>query len=398
MNVLVIGGRLQGSEITYLAKEAGWHVTLVDRDETVLASGLCDSFVHADATTLGPNMLARFDLVIPATENLETLLGVQRTCEEAGVPFAFDETAFRVSVSKAATNTFLAQIGIPIPPSLRDERDWPFGYIVKPDSESGSHGVMRFDRREDAALFLFDHDRYVGQVFVEGPIYSIEVTCNGSDVRPHCVTEVVVGDDYDCYRIIAPAAIPAADMRWIQIIAHRIGLALSMRGIFDVELAWCDGQPYVLEIDARMPSQTPIAIYHATGLNLVVELARCFIELPELSDGKSTDDESFSGSAVLEHLCIDLPALQADPDSSACLGGETPDDIWNALANRDADSLVSQSLARYVGESELSDALPYYRQDGLLGADRALVAPSGGQHQIFATLIFAGGQNLPASH
>ncbi|MDR0354424.1 MAG: 3-methylornithine--L-lysine ligase PylC, partial [Deltaproteobacteria bacterium] len=35
-----------------------------------------------------------------------------------------------------------------------------------------------------------------------------------------------------------------------------------------------------LEIDARFPSQTPTAVYWSTGVNLLVELAACFMQLP----------------------------------------------------------------------------------------------------------------------
>jgi len=33
VRLLVLGGQLQGTEITYLAKAAGWEVTVVDLDQ-----------------------------------------------------------------------------------------------------------------------------------------------------------------------------------------------------------------------------------------------------------------------------------------------------------------------------------------------------------------------------
>jgi len=48
--VAVVGGKLQGVEATYLAHKAGWEVRVVDKNDQVPASGLCDSFVQADVT------------------------------------------------------------------------------------------------------------------------------------------------------------------------------------------------------------------------------------------------------------------------------------------------------------------------------------------------------------
>ncbi|MDY2625929.1 MAG: hypothetical protein SOV74_06415, partial [Coriobacteriales bacterium] len=49
VTVLVVGGKLQGVEICYLARQAGYHTVLVDRYAGVPASGLADEFVGADA-------------------------------------------------------------------------------------------------------------------------------------------------------------------------------------------------------------------------------------------------------------------------------------------------------------------------------------------------------------
>ncbi|RHV89163.1 hypothetical protein DXA96_09805 [Lachnospiraceae bacterium OF09-33XD] len=44
--ILVAGGRLQGTEIVYLARKAGYCVILIDRSENAPAAGLADLFVR----------------------------------------------------------------------------------------------------------------------------------------------------------------------------------------------------------------------------------------------------------------------------------------------------------------------------------------------------------------
>jgi pyrrolysine biosynthesis protein PylC len=48
----------------------------------------------------------------------------------------------------------------------------------------------------------------------------------------------------------------------------------------DLEAIFSKGKFHLLEIDARFPSQTPMAVYWSTGINLLVELAACFMPLP----------------------------------------------------------------------------------------------------------------------
>jgi pyrrolysine biosynthesis protein PylC len=126
------------------------------------------------------------------------------------------------------------------------------------------------------------------------------VVCNHDIVRAFTVTEVVVGDDYDCHRIVAPAAIDAAVGTMIHDMALQIGRRLDMQGIFDIELIMYKGIPHVLEIDARFPSQTPIAIYHATGLNLFEETARVFLEqrVPGHPPARK------AGCSILQHVRV----------------------------------------------------------------------------------------------
>ena len=52
MRVAIAGGGLQGVELCWLAKKAGWETLLVDRRPAPPALHLADGFVQADVTRL----------------------------------------------------------------------------------------------------------------------------------------------------------------------------------------------------------------------------------------------------------------------------------------------------------------------------------------------------------
>ena len=75
MLVAVVGGNLQGVEAAYLAKKAGWEVTVIDRKAVVPAAGLGDRFSQVNITSEKDleRALKGVDLVIPALENDDAL-------------------------------------------------------------------------------------------------------------------------------------------------------------------------------------------------------------------------------------------------------------------------------------------------------------------------------------
>jgi pyrrolysine biosynthesis protein PylC len=372
VKVLVLGGQLQGTEITYLAKECGWHVTVVDRNEDVLASGLCDEFICTDLLESDWQLFSGYDLVFPAIENAKTLMAASDMAALAGVPFAFDRKAYMLSRSKIQTNRFLRELGIRIPPLIEDclapGAGYRIDYIVKPDCNSGSKGVRRFDRAPEALNYICRHQGVFGQAFLGGPIYSIEVVCDHQSVALGMVTEVVVGSNYDCHQIVAPADIPLDVTREIRSIALKIGQALNMKGIFDIEMVFHDSGLYVLEIDARMPSQTPISIYHACDINLVAETARCFLSLPDLPTGLVAEvDTSGAGSN------------NADTNIGPWRCSHV---VLQHLVRQEQDAIV-----RLIGEGQLTDSPPLQRMDGYCGADIALVGEDARRGHTYATLI-----------
>jgi 3-methylornithine--L-lysine ligase len=306
--VAVVGGKLQGVEATYLAHKAGWEVRVVDKNDQVPASGLCDSFVQADVT-LEPDLsrgLADIDLVIPALEDDDALSCLTRWCREKTVPFAFDPAAYAVSSSKLKSAELFSQIGLPVPLA------WPdcgFPVLAKPSRGSGSEAVEIFHdfdalkRHFDAP---FPPPGWVLQAYLEGSQHSLEIIGLPGHYRALQVTDLFVDEIYDCQRVVAPTILPPKLVSEFERLSLNIAEALNLHGIMDVEVILNREGFKVLEIDARLPSQTPITVYWSTGQNMVQLLG-------ELFQGDVTEpqfDPQISRGTVYEHIRMSSEVLE----------------------------------------------------------------------------------------
>ena len=198
--------------------------------------------------------LRDIDYVIPAIEDIAVLDKLGEYCEKAGVRYIFDREAYLVSCSKSKTNRLLKSLGIDIPGEFPG-----CGYpvICKPDTSSGSRGVIKIETKEEFDSLIPSYKNgYVAQQYLAGPSYSLEVLGNGHEAVFPMITEVVTDEEYDCKRIVAPARLCAAQEKEFIRIAKKINSIVSINGIFDIEVVQNNGRLYVLEIDARFPSQT----------------------------------------------------------------------------------------------------------------------------------------------
>ena len=269
--VAIVGGKLQGVEATYLARKAGWKVRLIDTNPAVPASGLCDFFVPMDIKGEGwlEPVLKDAALIIPALENREVLDTLLRGCRAAGIPLAFDADAYAVSSSKLESNRLFKRIGIPMP------APWPecgFPVVAKPDSGSGSEEVRIFYNQQQLEE-RFSHSLpprgWVLQEYMEGPSYSLEVVGVPGDYMPLQVTDLEMDAGYDCKRVSAPTKLLPDQVAQFKKISLEIAEAIQLKGLMDVEVILHNDQLKVLEIDARLPSQTPTVVYKSTGCNIL---------------------------------------------------------------------------------------------------------------------------------
>lgn len=354
MKIAVVGGKLQGTEAIYLAHKAGWEVVLIDRRPTVPAMGLADEFHQIDVVDQAsklPSILKKADLVIPAVEDALALLSLRLVTEQENIPFAYDEASYRVSSSKIKSDRLFKDLDLPVP------RVWPRcdpPFLVKPSGASGSHGVRKIKSPEDLDSFIAARaaqgESWVVQEFLEGPSYSLEVLgCRRKFVDLQTTT-IEVDDLYDCKRVLAPADLPPALKADFGDLSQKIAADLDLRGIMDVEVILHQGQLKVLEIDARLPSQTPTAVYHSTGINMIELLADVFVR-GSLPDALAIDQEK---AVIYEHI------------------------------------KVTRETMEVAGEHIMAGAEPLTVRKGFFGADEAITDFKPGKDEWVATLIFVG--------
>lgn len=299
----VLGGRLQGIEATYLCSKAGYESVLIDKDAQAPAMTLADEAYVLDITKdvdYAKKILKKVDAMLPASENKEALMNLEKFCRELDIPFMQDNAAFWITSDKLESMKFLSDLNIPTP------TPWPdceFPVIVKPSTKSGSESVFRANTLTQLQKALEKTQRVdekiVIQEFVEGPALSLEVIANKRRVKPLQITGLEFDETYSCKRVYAPARIPANLESEFDEICIKIAKGLKLKGPTDVQAIIKEGVPKVNEINARLPSQTPTVVYHSSSINIVSLLAELFLE-NELSSARIRPDHA----VIYQHIKI----------------------------------------------------------------------------------------------
>lgn len=289
MRVAVIGGKLQGVEVTYLAKCAGYTVGVLDKRQDAQAFGMADEEHVIDILKENERtgeILRAYDVVIPAVENLDVLDVVLAIGKKLEVPVLFDRDAYEISSSKQASNQLFQRLQLPMPGTYPD---CSYPVILKPNDQSGSSGVkMAFSKEEAEGYLKTLPENTVVQEYLEGRSFSLEVLGDGTQFRFPQITEVVVDAAYDCKRIIAPAKLEKEEAEQLFTIGRKLAEALKIKGIFDIEVICHNGTLKLLEIDARVPSQTPISVYHSCGFNMIEAMVQFVLGKPVGKEKKET--------------------------------------------------------------------------------------------------------------
>lgn len=351
MLIAIIGGKLQGVEAVYLAKKAGWTTLVIDRDPHAPATGLCDQFLAFEfsAEENIPSHCPRVDLILPAIEDIEVLTAVKAWAEIKNVPLAFDLDAYLVSTSKLKSDLLFNRMNLPAP------RPWPdcsFPVVVKPDQASGSQGVEVFDN--PTALF----SRFPGgqgleslvvQEYLEGPSYSIEVMGGPGRYKTFQVTDLGMDNAYDCKRVTAPTDLSPGHISRFEEMALALAQEIHLTGIMDVEVVFNKDELKLLEIDARLPSQTPMTVYWSTGVNMVAMLGELF------------SNKSVTGVEPPGERCVVVEHIR-----------------------------VSGADLEILGEHIMGREGPLALRTDFFGAHEAITSYAPGKHQWVATLVFTG--------
>ncbi|SLM29594.1 Pyrrolysine biosynthesis protein PylC [Desulfamplus magnetovallimortis] len=429
MKIVIAGGNLQGVEAAYLALKAGWHVTVIDKQPRPPASGLCHKFIELDLKELTraggfikkvrkPNEITttegtqnavkkdtqitikkafqNADFILPALENKQALDALTIFADEHNIPLAFSPEAYAVSSSKKESDKLFADIGIPAP------IPWPhcgFPAIGKPDNASGSKGITILKSAKEFQSYInleSSTELPVIQQYIDGPSYSIEVMGFNGNYRALEITELFMDDLYDCCRVTSPVDIPLHLVESFENISISIAKSLNLKGIMDVEVILHENRLKVLEIDARLPSQTPTAVFHSTGINMVEMLGEIFVNshLPTIkkSCGASTAIQSKASKkhVIYEHIKVNTGQhieKQNRDKKYASL-----DALYNLQKSYDLQKKTVSSI-EFCGEHIMSTGTPLYLITDFFGADEAITDFREDASQFVATLIFCGNSN-----
>lgn len=371
MLIAVIGGKLQGVEAVYLAQEAGWKTLVIDKNPDAPAAGFCDQFLKHEFSPEHPvpSHCPQVDLILPAMEDMAVLEAVSAWAKAKDIPLAFDLGAFKLSCSKIKSNALFRQMNLPAP------RSWPhcsFPVVVKPSQASGSQGVAVF--QDPAAFFAnfpflentsIQGDPNTGQKdlipknliieeYMEGNSYSIEVLGSPGKYHPLQVTDLDMDSQYDCKRITTPTRLSPRQIKEFEQLALAIAQKIQLTGIMDVEVILTGNELKLLEIDARLPSQTPITVYQSTGINMVEMLVKMFLDKTIVPEPDHLMDSVYERCVTVEHIRV--------------LGDEI----------------------QVCGEHIMGQSGPLKRQHSFFGADEAITNFHHENDQWVATLIFSG--------
>lgn len=350
MLIAVVGGGLQGVEAVYLAQKAGWQTLVIDKNPNAPATGLSDRFMEFEFSPDHPYPphYPEIDLILPAIED-DTVLSLLTTWSgKENILLVFDPEAYGITRSKLKSNDLFRNMGLPTPKPFPE---CGFPVVVKPDQSSGSRGVEMFDNPDDLASAMASGKhpgRLVMQEYVAGPSFSVEVMGHPGSYRAIQVTDLGMDKDRDCRRVEAPSRLSGINLRWFKDTAKAIAEKLGLTGIMDLEAMWHKDGLKLIEIDARLPSQTPMAVYWSTGINMVeilinLAIGKCLVLRTECER-----------PVLLEHIRVTGPVIE-------CLGEH--------IMTRDGPLTV---------------------KTGFFGADEAVTSYWPGKHQWVATMIFTG--------
>jgi pyrrolysine biosynthesis protein PylC len=348
MKIAIIGGKLQGVEAAYLAGKADWDVTLIDRAPDPPASGLCHQFLQTDIATRTDleRLLQPFDLVIPALENQHALDCLKHCSKHDMATILFDFESYAITSSKIESDKLLASIHIPTPAPYQEEG---FPCIVKPSNGSGSQGIrVILDSKQLKYHLSVVSGEHVVQKYVDGPSYSMEIIGYPGNYRPLQATELGMDPVYDCKRVMAPSDLSRKNIEDFETISTTIAETLALNGLMDIEVILDDDVLRVLEIDARLPSQTPITVHASTGINM--------LQLLTDSHSRSSENEVITPverGVVYEHI------------------------------------RVSGNTLTVTGEHVMASAGPLHLRKDFFGADQAITSHWENQKNWVATLIIS---------
>jgi len=311
LRLALVGGRLQGLEAAYLARKANITTLLIDREPNTPASTIVDENFIFDVMKqkdFFTKLCKTVDAVLPTTEDLKTLIFLEKTCKRLGIPFLQDNNAFWITSNKTRSKNFLTSHNVDVP------KPWPnvtFPLIVKPARLSGSISVRKVSTPSQLPHVINEvkkiDQEIIVEKFIQGSAISLEVLAINGNPMPFQITDLEFDEFYGCKRVTAPTAVTNRIKTKFIEIGLKIADGLNLNGLTDIQsIVTASNFVKTNEINARLPSQTPTVVFHSTGRNIVQEIAKMFLEnnLPSMK----VDIEK---GVVFQHVCIRDHSLKA---------------------------------------------------------------------------------------
>jgi pyrrolysine biosynthesis protein PylC len=153
---------------------------------------------------------------------------------------------------------------------------------------------------------------------------------------------------YDCKNVTAPMQLPGHQVTRFEEMAIAVAEEIELHGIMDLEVILHQNELKLLEIDARLPSQTPMTVYWSTGINMVEVLANLTIH-------KNLNFcVTYERPVLVEHIKVCGPTIESFGEHIMALDG------------------------------------PLALKTDFFGADEAIASFEPGKHQWVCTMIFSG--------
>jgi carbamoyl-phosphate synthase large subunit len=218
----------------------------------------------------------------------QTPLKLARAIEEAGYRIlGTPHASIDLAEDRERFGSLVEELGVRCPPwaivSSRDEAfaaaaTIGFPVLVRPSYVLGGRAMrVCYDREQLEAAMAAVHGPVLIDRFVEHAIeLDVDALCDGQDVyiaavMQHVEEAGVHSGDSACV-LPAPSLTLAAALE-VEHVVKRLGPALGVVGLLNVQLAIADGSVYVLEANPRASRTVPFAS-KAIGVNLVEAACR----------------------------------------------------------------------------------------------------------------------------
>ncbi|MBO9309603.1 MAG: carbamoyl-phosphate synthase large subunit [Chloroflexi bacterium] len=266
----------------------------------------------------------------------QTPLNIARQLADAGVPILGTPIeAIETAEDRERFNQFMRQLGIPQPegriarsPEALFSAAEQIGYpvLVRPSYVLGGRGMaICFNREQLAAVLETGDIAWDGQAvlidqFLEDAFeVDVDALCDGERVTvggimQHIEEAGIHSGDSAC--VLPPYKISYYYLDQIREYTERIGLALGVRGLFNIQFAIKNDVVYVLEVNPRASRTTPF-VSKATGVPLARYAA-------EIAVGRTLREIGFTREPRVDGFFVKEAVLPFRKllDSEARLGPE----------------------------------------------------------------------------